>query len=132
MPGAGSGGVTDGDTGTAPAVERFDPTAQFKAAYRAGTVREEGTVTVGGRRAYRLVVEHGPVSVSEPEMVLRSERMIMLFDAQTLEPIEEVNRIVIEIDGRRGIVQHRIRYTTFQVLPRTAENLSKLKMLKRP
>ncbi|HEV2061088.1 MAG TPA: hypothetical protein VGR11_17180 [Solirubrobacteraceae bacterium] len=115
-------------TGKPREVERFDPTAEFKAAYRSDNVRQQGIVTVAGRRAYRLVIEHDVGPVSDPQFIARSSSSVMLFDAQTLAPIEWVGRVVFEINGRRGTFRGRLRYTTFETLPRTPENLAKLKM----
>ncbi len=119
-------------TGKPREVERFDPTAQFKAAYRSGNVRQQGTVTVAGRRAYRLVIEHDVGPVTDPQFIVRSSSSVMLFDAQTLTPIESVDRVVFEINGRRGTLRGRLRYTTFETLPRSPENLAKLTITKQP
>ena len=124
--------VQDLETGGPPEVTRFDPTAQFKAAYREGNVREQGTVTVAGRRAHRLVIEHDPQPVIDPKLAVRSSRTIALFDAQTNEPIEFTDESVIEADGQRGKVVVHTRYATFEKLPRTPENLATLQMTKRP
>jgi len=115
-----------------PEVTRFDPTAQFKEAYREGSIREKGTVTVAGRRARRLVIEHDPQTVVDLKLVVRSSRTIALFDAQTTEPIEFIDESVIEADGQRGTVVLHTRYATFEKLPRTPENLAKLRMSKKP
>ena len=110
----------------------IDPTAQFKEAYREGSIREKGTVTVAGRRARRLVIEHDPQTVVDLKLVVRSSRTIALFDAQTTEPIEFIDESVIEADGQRGTVVLHTRYATFEKLPRTPENLAKLRMSKKP
>ena len=132
MPGSGPGGAQNVMSGKPREVERFDPTAQFKAAYRSGNIRQEGVVTVAGRRAYRLVMEHDAGPATDPQGVVRSSSGVMLFDAQTFAPIEEVTHAVFEINSRRGTLHGRVRYTTFETLPRTAENLAKLKMTNQP
>lgn len=131
-PGSVPGRAPDVMTGKPREVERFDPTAQFKAAYRSGNVRQAGTVTVAGRRAHRLVIEHDVGPLTDPQFVVRSSSSVMLFDAQTLAPIEWVGRVVFEINGRRGTLRGRLRYTTFETLPRTPENLAKLTITKQP
>lgn len=127
MPGPAPGIGPDVMSGTPREVERFDPTAQFKAAYRSGSIRHEGIVTVAGRRAHQLVMEHDVGPTTDARFVVRSSSGVMLFDAQTLAPIEEVTRAVFQINGRRGTLHGRVRYSTFETLPRTAENLAKLK-----
>ena len=114
--------------GGPPDVERFDPTALFKAAYRAGDVREDGMVDVGGRRAHRLVVDRAAAPDMGPGLRVRSSRVTALFDAETMYPIEFVDQSELELDGRRSRVVWRVRYETFETLPRTAENVAKLRM----
>ena len=97
-----------------------------------GNIREKGNVTVAGRRAHRLVIEHDPQTVVDLKLVVRSSRTIALFDAQTTEPIEFIDESVIEADGQRGTVVLNTRYATFEKLPRTPENLAKLRMSKKP
>jgi hypothetical protein len=110
-----------------PDVESFDPTAEFKAAYRKGDIREEDVVTVGGRRAHRLVIETGS-RPGDPAFRVLSSRAIALFDARTMFPIAWTDEQVIETNGRRDTVVVRVRYTTFETLPRTPENLAKLRL----
>ena len=128
--GSAPGRAPDVMTGKPRDVERFDPTAQFKAAYRSKNIRQNGVVTIAGRRAHRLVVEHDASPATDPGFVLRSGSVVMLFDAQTFAPIEQDSRDVIEINGRRGTIRGHIRYTTFETLPRTPENLANLKLTK--
>lgn len=112
--------------------ERFDPTAQFKAAYREGNVHEQGTVTADGRRAHRLVIEHARPPVNDPAFTVRSSHTIALFDAQTMHPIEFIDESDVESNGRRATVIMRTHYATFETLPRTPENLAKLQIPKQP
>ena len=109
-------------------VAPFDPMAEFKAAYRAGRVREEGETTVDGRRAHRLVVDHPAPAVRDPGFDVRSSRSVSLIDAETLHPIETVNESVVERNGRRGTLRTVTRFTTYEILGRTPENLALLEM----
>lgn len=62
--------------------------------------------------------------MTDSKVLVRSASIVMLFDAQTLVPIEEVSHAVMEINGRRGTLRGRIRYTTFETRSRVARRTS--------
>jgi hypothetical protein len=81
-----------------------------------------------GRPAQRLVIDHAASRLSDPAVTVRSSRTIALFDARTLHPLEFADESVIEAGGRRGRLVLRTRYATFETLPRTPENLARLRL----
>lgn len=112
--------------------ERFDPTAKTKAALRDPDIREDGEVTVDGRRARRLVIDVPDQPAVGPSPAVVDATQIVLIDAETLYPIEFREQAFFVREGVREQISMVTRYTTFETLPRTPENLRLLKMGARP
>ncbi|MGI8624715.1 MAG: hypothetical protein ACR2NB_14830 [Solirubrobacteraceae bacterium] len=106
----------------------FDPLADFKRAYRSGRVRSEGTVTVDGRKAYKLVVDDGPRGRANSDDPVRLSRSTYIVDAKTYLPIEQRGEAVVALDGPPRRIRAVIRYAVAERLPRTQENLRNLEM----
>lgn len=112
--------------------KRFDPTAETKAFLREPGVREDGEVTIDGRRARRLVITRPDQPDAGASVAIVDTTATVLVDAKTLYPIEYREQSFFVRDGVRERFAMVIRYTTFEKLPRTAGNLRLLKMGARP
>jgi len=132
--GPASGVAEIGEDGRANDVfpERFDPTAKAKEIMRDPDVREDGEVTIAGRRAKRLVIDRPDRAAVGPTPRSVDATGVVLVDAQTLYPIELREQAFFVRDGVRERTGGVTRYSTFETLPRTPENLRLLKMGPRP
>lgn len=130
-----TGGVTriDEDGSTSKSIpERFDPTADTKAFLRDPDAREAGEVTIDNRRARRLVIDRPDWRAEGPTPAIVEQTGVVLIDAQTLYPIEWREQAFYVRDGIRERASIVVRYTSFETLPRTTENLRLLKIGARP
>jgi hypothetical protein len=99
----------------------------FEDAYRNDEVRDDGEVTVDGRRLRRLVLDN-PAPEPVPELSAGPGEQVMLFDPETLYPVQLTLTSSITIDNVEHPVKITTQYRTFERLPETSENLAKLEL----
>jgi hypothetical protein len=100
----------------------------FEDAYRKDRVHDDGEVTIDGRRLRRLVLDVPPAQ-GAPLPEIGPAEQVMLFDPETLIPVELTLTFSIAIDGVEHAVKMTTRYRTFERLPETPENRAKLDLV---
>lgn len=99
----------------------------FEDAYRKDKVRDDGEVTIDGRRLRRLVLDVPPAQ-GAPGLEIGSAQQVMLFDPDTLYPVQLTSTFSITIDGVEHPVDMTTHYRTFERLPATPANRHKLEL----
>lgn len=125
------GNTTEGDGDDRQPAERYDPTAEFKDAYKDGKVREDGETTLAGRRVRRLVIDDPPAPKMD-DLQITGSRSTYFVDAGTLYPVRSTNTADVASREGRQRISGTMDYTTFETLPRTKANLALLKLGARP
>jgi hypothetical protein len=97
----------------------------FQDAYRKDKVRDDGEVTIDGRRLRRLVLDVPPAQ-GAPGPQIGAAEQVMLFDPETLYPVQLTLTFPITIDGVEHPVKTTTHYRTFERIPETTENRAKL------
>jgi hypothetical protein len=99
----------------------------FQDAYLNDKVRDDGEVTIDGRRLRRLMLDVPPVE-GAPGLKIGPTEQVMLFDPDTLYPVRLTMTSSITIDRVEHPVKMTTHYRTFERLAETPENRAKLNL----
>ena len=119
------GSASPGERGAPVEPPEHYAVSLFEDAYRDDKVRDDGDVTVDGRRLRRLVLDIPPAR-GAPGPVIGQAEQVMLFDPETRYPVQLTLSFSITIDDMEHPVRITTRFPTFERLAETAENRAKL------